>query len=373
VDVHPSWPWCLKRVECGTIFALPLVLPCPLRKGDARWAGSGTDAGRRARRGVRVCAGMYRYPLEPVADLAGQGPTLRVMQWNVLADGLAQTGGFCRCPPEKLEWAHRGPRILREILDAQADVVCLQEVNFYERVLAEVGPMGFDGVFLEKQDSPAARAGAGADGIALLWRRSALRPVAPPDCAPYAGGKDNPGRTVALFEVLKGGGDAGGGGGRLLVASTHLKAKHGADLDAKRSAQTRELLSAVAGALEGGAGGGTHVIITGDFNTCPTVGDAFRQVLDFGDLGFRSAYALPREGAEAAADAAQGPFTTWKFRDDGSEKKECIDYVFVSRALAVRARRKLPAEDTIGTDALPCADYPSDHLALLVDVQRCAP
>lgn len=319
---------------------------------------------------------MFRSPLEPVSDRPGAGPTLRVMQWNVLADGLAQTGGFCRCPPEKLEWEHRGPRILQEILEAQADVVCLQEVNFYAAMLEpELGRLGYGSVFLEKEDSPAQRAGAQADGIALFWRKSALRLVGPPDCAPYAGGKDNQGRILALFEVVAGGqGEREGAGAapqRLLVASTHLKAKHGAALDAKRSAQTRELLDAVARMLGGDTR--TPVIITGDFNTGPTVGDAFRQVLDFADLGFRSAYALPREGADAAVDAAQGPFTTWKFRDDGSEKKECIDYVFVSRELSVRARRKLPAEDTIGTDALPCADYPSDHLALLVDVQRCAP
>ena len=77
-------------------------------------------------------------------------PGIKVLQWNVLADGLAQNGNFiqvstslhsltlvhkerrrCQVPSSLLEWDSRWPLILKEIQEADADLVCLQEVNKY--------------------------------------------------------------------------------------------------------------------------------------------------------------------------------------------------------------------------------------------------
>ena len=87
------------------------------------------------------------------------GSSLRVFQWNVLADGLAQHGDFIRvrgadtlliwpltdqpsdpgpdvlthfqAPQQALTWSFRQQLLLEEILKPQADIVCLQEVNKY--------------------------------------------------------------------------------------------------------------------------------------------------------------------------------------------------------------------------------------------------
>jgi len=110
-------------------------------------------------------------------------PPLRVMTFNILADGLAQHGDFVACPPEVLAWEYRFPRIIQvnsqvvalgaaclatdcsccrrlawmprssslcwrppalathatcdapkhqqEVKEAQCDIVCLQEANHY--------------------------------------------------------------------------------------------------------------------------------------------------------------------------------------------------------------------------------------------------
>ena len=92
--------------------------------------------------------------------------SLKVFQWNVLADGLAQHGDFVRVcgairrfsliwffadpvrpalnahclqvPQQALEWSFRQHLVLEEILKPQADIVCLQEVNTYGTLWAQV-------------------------------------------------------------------------------------------------------------------------------------------------------------------------------------------------------------------------------------------
>ena len=143
-------------------------------------------------------------PLSPAPPDAP--PPLRLLQWNCLADGLAQNGDFIKaraarrcgapasrvaprltkrvvrrhqCPPAALSWAHRGPLLLAEIAAASPDVLCMQEVNRYgarpaaprQRLLAPRGQarrafrltargageleaalrdLGYEGAFVEK-------------------------------------------------------------------------------------------------------------------------------------------------------------------------------------------------------------------------------
>lgn len=53
------------------------------------------------------------------------------MAWRPQADGLAQTGDFVKVPISCLQWEHRLPLILQEIRAADADIVCLQELNHF--------------------------------------------------------------------------------------------------------------------------------------------------------------------------------------------------------------------------------------------------
>lgn len=61
-------------------------------------------------------------------------------------------------------------------------------------------------------------------------------------------------------------------------------------------------------------------------------------------------------------------FTTWKFRrHDGIEHEQChaIDYIFYKpEGFTPIAILKLPTKEDIGSNGLPCTQYPSDHLAL---------
>ncbi len=54
-----------------------------------------------------------------------------VLQWNILADGLAQYGEFTKADEQELLWETRAPLILAELQQADADVICMQEVNHF--------------------------------------------------------------------------------------------------------------------------------------------------------------------------------------------------------------------------------------------------
>jgi hypothetical protein len=67
----------------------------------------------------------------------------------------------------------------------------------------------------------------------------------------------------------------------------------------------------------------------------------------------------------SAESAAEPEFSTWKFRTNG-EARRVIDHVYYSApTLAPASRWRGPSAAEIGPGGLPCAGYPSDHVALL--------
>ncbi len=163
----------------------------------------------------------------------------RVLQWNVLAEGLAEHGDFVRVDPATLLWAARFPAVVRIIDNLKPDVFGVEELNRYEDLKAALPD--FDSLFFPKPASPAVRFGGSEDGVALFVRRSAFT-----ICAHRAACYSNPDRRgtgnqgfIAAALQPTGGGD----GSVVVVGVTHLKAKRG--FDELRSHQVSELLSEV--------------------------------------------------------------------------------------------------------------------------------
>ena len=102
--------------------------------------------------------GKLRRVYEDISQPRTQSSTLTVLQWNVLADGLAQNGDFqkvkslsvaprsdvhrssrtiletalhIQVSQQVLAWERRSLQILQEIVESRADLICLQEVNRY--------------------------------------------------------------------------------------------------------------------------------------------------------------------------------------------------------------------------------------------------
>jgi hypothetical protein len=62
-------------------------------------------------------------------------------------------------------------------------------------------------------------------------------------------------------------------------------------------------------------------------------------------------------------------FSTWKFRPNG-EARRIIDHLYFSpQQLAPMARWRMLRAAEIGAGGLPCAAYPSDHMALMTQLE----
>lgn len=73
-----------------------------------------------------------------------RGNSVTVLSYNVLAHELCGTG-FEYCPLAALEWEHRRDLIIRELIDSNADVICLQEVerSTYDVFVDALAPIGY--------------------------------------------------------------------------------------------------------------------------------------------------------------------------------------------------------------------------------------
>lgn len=299
-----------------------------------------------------VAATKLTYDARLASATEGDGaPPFRVLQWNVLADGLAyKDDNFIRVADEAiLGWPTRRDAILEAALAADADIVCLEELNHVDEIKAVLADAGYECVYAPKWSSPAEP----TDGTGVFVRSSRFSVDLNLNLdyrdADADGGARHSQRGVVVMlsdKVAK--------GRRVCVGATHLKAKRGSANERRRVTQISTLLRAVERVA-----GVFPAVICGDFNADP--GSAPYEAVASHELGFRSAYGP--DGAESEPE-----FTTWKFRPSG-ECKHTIDYIWY-RASHLEARRllALPSEADIGDNALPCEVYPSDHLALGVEL-----
>lgn len=102
------------------------------------------------------------------------GERFRIVTYNVLAEIYATLQQYPYCDIWALSWEFRFQNILREILDACPDVICLQEVqaDHYEtHIYNALSDAGFEGVYKQKTRASMGMAGK-VDGCALFWRRA---------------------------------------------------------------------------------------------------------------------------------------------------------------------------------------------------------
>ena len=103
-------------------------------------------------------------------------PELRVVSYNILADcysntDMAFTQLYPYCPKKFLNGFYRRALTLRELRGYNADILCLQEVGrttYWQYLSIHLGESGFSGVLDEK-------AGKMAEGCATFWRKERFR------------------------------------------------------------------------------------------------------------------------------------------------------------------------------------------------------
>ncbi|XP_028315537.1 nocturnin-like isoform X2 [Gouania willdenowi] len=317
---------------------------------------------------LRECEkALQRRPPRPHRDLVylrgdvphrEHNPSIRVMQWNILAQALGEGKDcFVRCPLDALQWHERKYLILEEILTYRPDVVCLQEVDhYYDTFQPIMASLGYHGSFLAKPSSPCldVEQNNGPDGCALFHRRSRFHLQATAHLRLSA--MMLPTNQVAIIQTLK----CRVTGRRFCVAVTHLKARTG--WERLRSAQGADLLRNLRRISEQreAPSAALPLVVCGDFNAKPSE-DVYRH-FSSSSLGLNSAYKLLSSDGEA-----EPAYTTWKIRPSG-ESCCTLDYIWYSHhTLSVDSLLDIPSEEQIGVERLPSYHYPSDHLSLLCD------
>jgi len=102
------------------------------------------------------------------------GERFRIVTYNILAEIYATQQQYPYCDFWALSWDYRFQNLVREVLDARPDVICLQEVqaDHYEtHVYTTLSDAGFEGVYKQKTRAAMGIAGK-VDGCALFWRRA---------------------------------------------------------------------------------------------------------------------------------------------------------------------------------------------------------
>lgn len=118
-------------------------------------------------------------PMKRPMVMAKTGPTgggarFRIATYNVLAEIYATQQQYPYCDIWALSWDYRFQNIMREIIDASPDVICLQEVqadHYENHIYAAMSDQGYEGVYKQKTRQSMGLAGK-VDGCALFWRRA---------------------------------------------------------------------------------------------------------------------------------------------------------------------------------------------------------
>jgi len=108
------------------------------------------------------------------AGSGGGGARFRIVTYNVLAEIYATQQQYPYCDFWALSWDYRFQNILREVVDACPDVICLQEVqadHYESHIYNALSDAGFEGVYKQKTRQSMGLVGK-VDGCALFWRRT---------------------------------------------------------------------------------------------------------------------------------------------------------------------------------------------------------
>lgn len=173
---------------------------------------------------------------------------LRVLQFNMLADGLSglreDLGAFSRAKQRQMAWFERKHKLLYEILQYSPDIITLQECDhYYDFFLPELSSRGYDGVFAPKPASACLEVSDNSDGCVVFYKKRKLA-LASTETMTYALAKaevmeagsktsnidsalrpQNQVAIVLVFHLLADGKEDRPPAPPIILATTHLKVR----------------------------------------------------------------------------------------------------------------------------------------------------
>ncbi|KAK9879423.1 hypothetical protein WA026_006490 [Henosepilachna vigintioctopunctata] len=320
----------------------------------------------------------------------------RIVTYNILADlycdsDFSRDSLYAYCPPYALQLDYRKQLILKELMGYNADIICLQEVDrkvFKHDLQPFLSFIGLQGEY-------AIKGGEVAEGVACFFRSnkfSLLKTDRIVFCEhidkdplfSYIWSKvvENPKLVTRILElkttlqtVLLQSTD--NENELLFVANTHLYFHP--DADHIRLLQAGFAITFIQNSLE------TikkeypekriSLVFCGDFNSIPdcgiyklfTTGSVPEDFIDYKSNAEEAVKNLKLEQNIPLASACGTP----QFTNFTSGFADCLDYIFYqTNNLKVTQVVPLPSnEELTQNTALPSIVFPSDHIALISDIQ----
>eukprot|EP00929_Paragymnodinium_shiwhaense_P001800 TRINITY_DN102009_c0_g1_i1.p1 TRINITY_DN102009_c0_g1~~TRINITY_DN102009_c0_g1_i1.p1 ORF type:complete len:521 (-),score=95.57 TRINITY_DN102009_c0_g1_i1:133-1695(-) len=323
---------------------------------------------------------VHQAPIMPEMGFSGSAADALVPEGVIYVEGVEKREGpnFFRCPQRCLAWENRYPGLKKLMFEHNPDVIGLQELDLEQDRTCHVGLLltdmqarGYTGVTGKKL-------GKACDGLGIFWRSDRLEREGEREVW-----RLGQGCHVALAQRLR-----VIGGSVFLAVAVHLKAGLNAEAECVREAQAEELLLRLRGAQ-------LPCVVLADTNAhCRHLMGADRQPLapkvypHLVEGGLRSAYAEvckelgddQQQQSDAAlrlwknvegASAAEPNFTCW-CGWHGYDVIGVFDYIFVmGRRFHVRNVLEMPSAFEVlrHDDRLPNEEFPSDHIPLVADLE----
>jgi len=317
---------------------------------------------------------------------AAAGPKIRVLQYNILAEALAEGSNgnvdefesvarlrqphsagrhFYRTPlhdcykfradQESLAWVRRRPLILAEIRRHAPDIICLQEVDNFQDLKTELALDGFSGLFGKNKGYKTRH------GNAVFWRTLDFR------------FKEHKlvhlGENIMTALLVK---MTSKDGTPLVVCSTHLKAGMSGQMEELRVRQVDKLLSYIKTFARKDA-----VVLGADLNAhhanYSLCSGTLTQPLALFEV---TAEVVPRLETAGFTNAYGDypSFTSWAGWLD-RDVKLCLDYIMLQGPVSAMSALDVPPDDLVADhpNRMPNDKCPSDHVCLVADVQMLLP
>ena len=266
-------------------------------------------------------------------------PQVSLVSWNVLAPKFVETTKY-PWAEGNLDWSIREPRIVKELTDIDADVICLQEVqvDLWDHLLSQL--RGYEGTLQKmERNHPVANAILIRRGLKIVRTES---------------------RSRALIAVLI---DEKESSSPLYLANVHLEAGSSDNADIIRFNQVRSLWKRLDNQVNKDAKSDLSpaIVITGDCNMLR--GTPLYTFLETGvdPRGVEiHAQCWPLNDAYQQHPPPWGPEVDMTYRSG-----HLLDYVWVSHSITVL--RTMPVKDAVSPVEVkdwPSSENPSDHIPI---------
>jgi CCR4-NOT transcription complex subunit 6 len=317
--------------------------------------------------------------------------TFRVLTYNILSEIYTNSQAYPYCPKWGLAWTYRRLNLVREIVQYDADILCLQECqadHYEEHFFPHFTRLGYSGVYKAKTREAMGRRGK-IDGCATFFRKDKfiLRETTNVEYNAIAHGRTQMQRTlnrclkgnVGLILVL----DAIDGTGPIIVANTHLF--WDPDLTDVKLFQADAFMQELEMMCQR-ISPDTPIIIGGDFNSEPI--SSVYELLANGSCSGRDDMVEDSYGVLATCRLQHNLHLRSTYSLSGSEPAYTnytgtfhgtLDYIwYTPESVVATALMEVPDERTLfrtavdsdGVDGLPNTQWSSDHIALCTDFTR---